>query len=324
MKAVALILWVSVLSPAALYGSGVDLVVPNDAENQEGNDASVVPFVIAVGGTERYQQVYEASQFSAVKAGGSFVTEIYFRPDCYYGTGGSLTTNLLVNFSTTSKMPDQLSSVFAENVGQDDTRVFGPGKLIAGGEGGPTNNCPRGLFTGDSLNRILLDTPFFYNPARGNLLLDARVSGVNQNFPGGGQLDAVNVPSDSVSRVYAYPVESTVANQMDTIGLVTGFGFHDLPSLAISLTTNTVVIAWPVQPKNFLLYWADKLGTNDNFQLFGGQIGGDALYHAVSLPLDTFGQSRFFRLICSTCPPVSSPAPPPAARAGREILGVHH
>jgi hypothetical protein len=140
------------------------------------------------------------------------------------------------------------------------------------------------------------------------LLLDARVSGVNQKFPGGGQLDAANVPGDSVSRVYAFPVDSTVATQIDSLGLVTGFEFEGIPSLSVSLVTNSVVITWPVQPKNFLLYWADRLGTNDNFQLFGGQITANALYHEVILPADLFGPARYFRLLCSQCPPVNQSA----------------
>jgi len=283
----------------------------------------VVPFVIAVGGTERYQQVYSASQFAALPSGGAFITSMYFRPDCVSNNGGSQMTNLLINLSTTTKGPDQLSAVFAENVGADDQRVFGPGNLIAGGNGQSTNNCPHGLFTGDSLDRITFDMPFFYNPAEGNLLLDARVSGVNRNFPGGAHLDAVNVLGDSVSRVYAAPVDATVAGGIDTLGLVTGFYFSLLPVLTSILTTNEVVITWPVQPKNFLLYWADKLATNDTFQLFGGEIGGDAVYHEVRLPVDSFGQARFFRLLCSKCPPISSSAPSPATGAGSEIVAGH-
>ena len=189
------------LAKSAAFASGGLIVVPNDAENQEGNDKSAVPFTILSGITARYQQVYSASQFTAIPSAGAFITSMYFRPDCVFNNGGSQMTNLLINFSTTSKGPDQLSAIFAENVGADDQRVFGPGNLIAGGNGQSTNNCPHGLFTGDSLDGITLDMPFFYNPAAGNLLLDARVSGVNRNFPGGAHLDAVNVLGDSVSRV---------------------------------------------------------------------------------------------------------------------------
>jgi hypothetical protein len=293
------------LPTSAAFASGGVIVVPNAAANQEGNDESAVPFVILVGITARYQQVFDASQFTAIPSPGAFITSMYFRPDCVFNNGGSQMTNLLINLSTTSKGPDQLSAVFAENVGADDQPVFGPGNLIAGGNGQPTNNCPHMLFTGISLDSISLDMPFFYNPAAGNLLLDARVSGVNRNFPGGAQLDAVNVLGDSVSRVYAAPVDATVAAGVDTLGLVTGFSFSLLPALTNTLTTNAVVITWPVHPKNFLLQSAASVGPNVTWQLYTNLIGGGAVYHVLSLARDSLDQASFFRLACPSCPPIS-------------------
>src|SRR5881394_1284585 len=168
MKALKLIAMILTLAKNAAFASGGTIVAPNDARNQEGNDQSSVPFTIRAGETARYQQVFDASQFSDIPSAGAFITSIYFRPDCVSNNGGSQMTNLLINLSTTTKGPDQLSAVFAENVGADDQRVFGPGNLIAGGNGQSTNNCPHGLFTGDSLDSISLDMPFFYKPAEGN------------------------------------------------------------------------------------------------------------------------------------------------------------
>ena len=108
MKLLDMIPTMLVLPSCAAFAAGGLVVAPNETENQEGNDATVVPFVIAVGGTERYQQVYAASQFSALPSGGAFITGLFFRPDCVLNKGGSRTTNLLINFSTTSKGPDHL------------------------------------------------------------------------------------------------------------------------------------------------------------------------------------------------------------------------
>src|SRR5205814_517249 len=75
----------------------------------------------------RYQQVFDASQFSAFTQAGGWINGMILRADagCFSGTGYS-DQSLQLNFSTTPKLPDGLSSTFAENVGTDDTIVFGP------------------------------------------------------------------------------------------------------------------------------------------------------------------------------------------------------
>jgi hypothetical protein len=68
---------------------------------------------------------------------------------------------------------------------------------------------------------IPLTTPFTYNPANGNLLLDVR------NFSGGTTtvFDAQNTTADPVSRVYTFAggVNSATADVVSTIGLVAQF-----------------------------------------------------------------------------------------------------
>src|SRR5262245_23924365 len=73
------------------------VVVPNELENVEGNDGSRLPF--GELGTVRYQQVYDASQFSRLPPGGAFLDRIFFRSDCNNGLA-VLVTNLQVNAST--------------------------------------------------------------------------------------------------------------------------------------------------------------------------------------------------------------------------------
>jgi len=293
--------------------AAVSIVVPNAAENVEGNGVGYDPFCAAFVQQTRYQQVYQASQFSAAPAGG-YITAIQFRPDCMINRGSAVLTNTLVKLSTTPKQPDQLSAVFAENIGTNETTVYAPKTFGAGASG---SACPAAFD-----DYLVLDSPFFYNPAQGNLLMEVRFNGASYSASFDFRLvfafDAVNSTNDAVSRIFARSADATVATQVDTVGLVTLFEFHPVPSLTNSLTTNAVVITWPVQPTNFLLYWADRLATNDTFQLFGGEIGGGSLYHVVSLPIDTFGPTRFFRLLCSKCPPISIPAPRPAAWAGGE------
>ncbi|NIP17252.1 MAG: hypothetical protein GWM87_03150, partial [Xanthomonadales bacterium] len=110
--------------------------------------------------------------------------------------------------------PGSLSLTFADNIGSDNTVVFsGPLTLTSADIGGP----PRDF---DII--INLQTPFFYDPGDGNLLLDVRrydVSVSSTVF-----FDAHNSPVDTVSRSYAAGnVTSTVALWQDQLGLVTQF-----------------------------------------------------------------------------------------------------
>ena len=300
---VNLLLWTSLS-----LGTGGSIVVPNDAANSDGNDSAYFPFV---AGDMRYQQVYDASQFPAIPHGGAFITRIFFRPDCRLSLGGTIYTNVLIRLSTTSKGPDQLSADLEGNLGANDMIVFEPSSFTVGAGGA---SCPGPAAFEDDLE---LDTPFFYNPADGNLLLEVRLNGAAFFNRGGFAHDAVNVTGDSVSRAYGNSFSTNVAAQVDTSGLVTEFQYDVVPSLTNSLTTNAVVITWPVQPKNFVLQWAHELGSSSNWQLYTNQIGGGASYHVLSLPRDSLDQARYFRLACPSCPPIAQSSPSTTASATR-------
>jgi hypothetical protein len=182
-----------------------------------GQDTSEVP-----SGTQRYQQVYNASEFSGLVPGGEFITQLAFRPDIDGNFAGPFTATLpsiRIDLSTVAAGADGLSSTFANNVGANDTIVYGgvtgAALSISSSFTGPVNG-PKNF---DII--INLTTPFFYNPAAGNLLLDVR------NFGGGSTalFDAQATPSDSVSRVATMGsgVGSPTADLNDTLGLVTKF-----------------------------------------------------------------------------------------------------
>jgi hypothetical protein len=102
--------------------------------------------------------------------------------------------------------------------------VLGPGAVSLSGIGG-------GGFTGFHVT-FSFATPFFYNPANGNLLLDFRIY---QGFgPIGGQqgvaiLDAFNVVGDSVSSVYAFGASLPTSGQTSTLGLATDIRIIPVP-----------------------------------------------------------------------------------------------
>jgi len=197
-------------------------VVSDNLATIEGNTANSFPFNISSNSctdcplpSQRYQQVYSASDFSSL-SGPQEITQILFRPDAYAGSAFSSTfSNIQINLSTTSKAPDFLSTTFANNVGSDDTVVFsGPLSLssaFTGPEDGPM----------DFDIVINLSTPFLYNPQAGNLLLDVR------NFGGGSTtfFDAQSQSGDSMSRVYTFGANNvnSATGSADSVGLITKF-----------------------------------------------------------------------------------------------------
>jgi len=285
------ILIVALAGEGIFRSAGGTIVVPNEAETQDGNDSTLIPFLSQ---SIRYQQVFDTSQFSAVPAGGAFITGISFRGDCILNDGGSTMTNLQISFSTTSKGPDQLSTTLSSNVGPDATLVFGPGTYSVGG-GSP--DCQGGFFSG-----LAFKAPFYFDPARGNLLMDLRSDGVipfNPPFFAG---DAVNVMGDSVSRAYGIPSSTNRAAQVDTVGLPTQFQFNEVPSLTNSFATNTLKITWPTQPKNFRLFSSGGVSSNANWQpVPTNQITGNDLFQTLTLPVGLLTNARFFQLRCISC-----------------------
>lgn len=196
-----------------------NIVAPRDAENTEGNSSSIEPFVNVTTG-RRYQQVFDASQFSLVADGGGMIHYIAFRRDgsCLSG-GDGVFPSVQIDLSTTSKGPDSLSPIFAQNVGADDIVVRAARQLVF---------VPGCGSSPEPFELITLDTPFFYNPKAGNLLLDIRNYG-SSGLTGGAALDTENVSGDSVSHVLAFNVISDTGQEVNSDGLVTLFGIQAVP-----------------------------------------------------------------------------------------------
>jgi hypothetical protein len=222
---------------------GGPLVVPNEWGTAQGDAGNLFPLFSAQ--PIRYQQVFDAAQFSRLTPGGGLINRIAFRG---HGPGVPFTgtvAQLQVNLSTTSKTPDGLSSTFADNVGVDDTQVFS----------GPFSTAI--TFTGDPTNFevvINFTTPFFYNPVKGNLLLDIRNSQGGVEVPPNDQeLDGTSASGDSVSRVYNYGgVTATSAGQTggvdekDSYGLITKFNAINAVSRKVHASAGTFDVGLPL------------------------------------------------------------------------------
>ena len=307
MKLALIYSWVvfSVFSAAWAQADVFGLWVPNELNGViEGNSSSALPFNYLTngGGYEgpiHYQQVYAASQFTNWPPAGGFVTAILLRPDCA-NMGSSRTTNLEFRLSTTARGVDQLSALFKENTGPDEILTFHTTSFGFGSSG--PNHCPSPEGIGSF--RIRLEAPFFYNPSKGNLLVDIQHSGFVGEFSPA-YADAQNAIGDGVSRVAALSLTALTAEFLDTQGIVTVFDFASTPSLSIRVQTNVVDIVWPTNPKTFQLQWSHVSSPTPVWRNYTDPISGDSIHREVRLPLASpfLKTAKFFRLFWNSPQP---------------------
>jgi cell wall-associated NlpC family hydrolase len=127
-------------------------------------------------------------------------------------------SSVQITLSTTSSGPNSLSSTFANNIGPDETLVYsGPLTLS-------TNSTSSNGTTADFDITIPLQTPFFYDPSKGNLLFDLKNPSA---------VSFLNVPF-SRTLFQGYPVSyvegfgsvsSPTGGRLDGSGFVTRFRF---------------------------------------------------------------------------------------------------
>jgi hypothetical protein len=187
------------------------IATPSEYENVEGNTFSSALSRAPL----RYQQVYDASEFGQVAdAGGGWVENIFFRLDSFMGRPFRATfSSIQITFSTTPFGPDALSPVFSENTGSDAVVVFDAKPLELGAGFTPTMPQPWTL-----VPAIVFDTPFFYDPRLGNLLIDIESTySITESFP---PFDAVNTLGDSVSSVWAINNPGATSGTVETLGFV--------------------------------------------------------------------------------------------------------
>lgn len=197
---------------------GDAVVVPNEFASAEAPQNNRYP--IFVDGGIRYQQVYSSSEFGF--SGPSWITEIAFRGDSNDTIGGPLDPYTIEGFtislSTTQNGPDQLSNIFDENLSGDFTIVFSGDMTFA--SDGIIN--PDGTSEFDF--RFVLQSPFWYDPADGHLLLDILNTDPDDNNIGYFFDATDNLIGDGVSRLFtdqgAFGDSSGIA---DSIGVVTQF-----------------------------------------------------------------------------------------------------
>ena len=199
-------------------------------------------------------------------------------------------TNCQIRMSTTARGPDQLSSIFAENVGPDET-VLRTGRIFAS-NGGSCSSFGYGTGT------LFLDIPFYYNPHTGrNLLLELRVSEPNY-IEGGKQvtMETQSVTNDSISRVAAFSSTATTADVVDTAGLIATFIFFRPPAFKVHIETNLVVVLWQGDLPQFQLQMSDEPGSMSKWVPYPEQLPYREIVNYVTLPIASLQHQRYFRL----------------------------
>jgi hypothetical protein len=195
----------------------------------------------------------------------------------------------------------ELSRSFDENTGSDDMMAIAPSQQFVsfcGGGGGHSTFC----------GGVFLNPPFFYNPTKGNLLVDFRIfqGGPAPPFfpPGGARLDAFDQFGDGVSSVFAYGVgvELPTVGAATSLGLATEFVFLPIPRLTIDRVSGGVRLRWYYRPGGYVLQTSTGIGSDAIWQLVGG-IVTEGTYKEVILPFDSPISSRFFRLALTSVSP---------------------
>jgi len=209
--------FIALFSPAVAQTT---VVVPNSRENINLGGTTIIPFNCGLSSTSmRYQQVYLGPQFPHA----GLIDKISFRIDSSAGPisgfGPTVLTNVLIEMSTTQAQPASLSNTFADNIGPDVQTVFSGNLSLSAPDCNETapQPCPFDVM-------ILLQSPFYYNPQDGNLLLDVRIPvcvDTTERF----NVDFL----PSIARAFSDDVDSPVATVDFETGLVTQFRITEPP-----------------------------------------------------------------------------------------------
>jgi hypothetical protein len=225
------------------------IVVPNAQATNDGNASATTPTGAAL---VRAMRIFDASQFAAL-SGPSFLTQFAWRPDRILGQSGPHSVNLRIYASTTTRSVAGLSMTFADNLGADNTLVFnGTLNWATGNLPGPGNTRQFDIV-------FPCTTPFLYDPAAGNLLLDTQLSDNGQS------------QSITIDTVVGNPTAREIVNTTSSTALsaefvapfvqVTQFTFEPPPLLTIR--SSQVEVCWnSISNLTYQVQYRSDLTTN--------------------------------------------------------------
>ncbi len=202
------------------------IVVPNSLATNDGNGSATSVAGLA---SVRWLHIHDASQFGAL-SGPSFLTQFAYRPDWILGQSGPRSFTLRIYASTTIRTVGGISTTFAENLGPDNTLVFdGTVNLTTGNLPGPGNTRQFDYV-------FPFTTPFLYDHAAGNLVLDLQIEA------NGSALTFDTVSGDSaIGRVFANSSSTATSGNL-LFSHPTQFTFEAPP--LVTIRASQVEVCW--------------------------------------------------------------------------------
>jgi len=184
-------------------------------------------------------QVYSAADFGLPPGASGLVTSVAFRLDGASGQSFSgFWPGATIFLSTTTRTPDSLSTAFVDNVGPDSVLAFSGSFVMRA-----TNTS---LFPRSFEVQVPFATPFWYDPAKGNLSMYFATLGGPANLV----FDAQDSLGDGVGRVFG--PNGAVSGTVDSLGFVTRFGMAVVPEPSmISLAILAVALIGLSRPRLF-------------------------------------------------------------------------
>jgi hypothetical protein len=222
------------------------IVVPNKLATNDGNTFGTTP----TGPTSvREQTIYAASQFGALSKP-SFLTQFAFRPDTAPGPSGPRAWNVRVYASTTTRSVAGLSAIFAQNLGSNNT-------LVLNGSMNLTTENLRGPGNTRQFDYVFrLTTPFLYDPAAGNLLLDIQ-------FEADGSAIRIDSVSGDPTLSEVVNVSSSTATAGSSLPTPKPTQFTFEPPPLVTIRTSQVEVCWnSVSNLTYRVQYRSDLTTN--------------------------------------------------------------
>ncbi|MBI2929543.1 MAG: hypothetical protein HYY24_28095 [Verrucomicrobia bacterium] len=224
------------------------IVVPNQFADKNANTFNNTPVGEDFRGV-RDMVIFDASQFAAL-SGPAYLTRFAYRPDASSSPRGPGSGTMKIFASTTKRSVATLSSTFALNLGADNTLVFeGTVSLTS-------SNLPATGNTRQFDIVFILTTPFLYDPAAGNLVLDLQIVESHGSSIG---WDAVT-GDPMVGNVYAIGSSTATAGQFGTVPVMQ-FTFEPAP--VVTIRTSQVELCWAsVSNATYRVEWQSDVTSN--------------------------------------------------------------
>ncbi|MEO7678429.1 MAG: hypothetical protein ABIV39_16850 [Verrucomicrobiota bacterium] len=268
------------------------VVVPNSLTATDGN-SSVESQQTPPGdpGTPiRYMQVFDASQFAGL-GGPIRITQFAHRPDTLPGPSGPRFPSLQIFVSTTTRSVASLSTTFADNIGLDNTLVFS-GTLTS-----QTANLPGPGNTKQFDIVFPFTTPFLYDPAAGNLLIEVRISSTS----GTNALVRDTHSDDPNTKVIGAIGSTNAATGGVGVPFVTQFTYEPPPLATIRLSQ--VEVCWNSQSNlTYQVQYRSDL-TSNLWSSLGNCIRSTGSRSCITDPIVVGQPQRFYRVALTNCVP---------------------